>query len=102
MTNQEGTIYLLCFPPGLHVTGNRYASHYLGWTANGVESRVAYHLRGEGSRLIRAAVRAGLDPQVVRTWEKATRTFERRLKNTRNLPRLCPHCNPTGYGDATR
>lgn len=87
----HGTIYLLHFEPGLHVTGNRFARHYIGWTGNGLEDRLAYHLAGRGSRLIAAVVRAGQQVTVAKTWD-GTRDQERYLKNLRNAGRICPLC----------
>lgn len=87
-----GSLYLLCFPGGLHVTGNRYASHYLGWTEREIEARVSEHLRGQGSPMVRAAVNAGFNVEIVRTWENVTRNQERRVKDSKNLARYCPRC----------
>lgn len=88
----SGTVYLIHFEPGLHVTANRYARHYLGWTEGPVTDRVSTHLNGRGSPLIAAVVRAGQTPELVRTWPDQDRHFERRLKKQRNLPKLCPYC----------
>jgi hypothetical protein len=91
--NVKGTLYLLCFPDGLQSRPGVFARHYLGWTGNGVEQRLAEHLSGQGSPLIKAAIERGMIPELVRTWERATRNDERKLKRSKNLPRLCPHCN---------
>lgn len=92
-----GSVYLLCIEaPGLHVTGNRYARHYLGWTEGAVADRVATHLAGQGSPLIKAALARGLAVELVREWHGVDRHFERRLKNRREAPRLCPTCNVRG------
>lgn len=88
-----GTVYLLCFGAGgLHVTGNRYARHYIGWTAGPVQTRVDMHTAGEGSPLVRAAVLAGLSVELVRTWAGVDRHFERALKRRKEAPLLCPTC----------
>lgn len=88
-----GSVYLLCIEaPGLHVTGNRYARHYIGWTSGDVHDRVRVHLDGSGSPLIRAAVERGLAVELVRVWNPADRHFERKLKRRREAPRLCPTC----------
>jgi len=44
-----------------------------------VQARVATHLQGGGSPLIRAALAAGVDVQVAATF-RGSRTLERRLK----------------------
>lgn len=77
----------------MHVTGNRYARHYLGWTEGNVDARLRVHLAGQGSPLIRAAVQRGLNVELVRTWSDADRNFERKLKRRREAPRLCPACS---------
>lgn len=88
-----GTVYLLCFGEvGLHITGNRYARHYLGWTEGDVDDRLAVHLSGQGSPLVRAVVAAGIEVELARTWTEADRHFERQLKKRREAPRLCPVC----------
>lgn len=73
------------------------ARHYFGYT-NHLKQRVAEHQAGGGARLCQVAVEAGCRLLLVRTWSKATRAEERRLKNHRNAPRLCPICNPNGAG----
>lgn len=92
MTNEPGTIYLLCFAPGLQCRENAYSRHYLGWTSRTPETRLAEHIRGQGCPLVQAAHDRGLEPTIVRTWD-GTRNDERALKNRKNLPRLCPNCN---------
>ena len=83
----DGTIYLVHF-----ARPYRHARHYLGWTAaESVDARLARHRRGEGARLLRALVLAGIEFDVVRTWPGG-RTEERALKRRKNAPRLCPVC----------
>lgn len=81
------TVYLLHFErPYFH------ARHYLGWTDNGVETRVTQHLCGDGSPLVRAVVNAGIPVTLARTWQ-GDRTLERTLKNSKAVPRnFCPIC----------
>lgn len=67
------------------------ARHYLGWTLN-LESRLTEHRNGQGSPLMRAVTARGIGWHVARTWENATRTRERRLKNQGSAVRLCPVC----------
>ena len=56
-----GTVYLLHFDPGLPVTGNRVARHYLGFDRDDVEARVAQ--QAAGSPAGRAAPVAGRAPR---------------------------------------
>lgn len=85
-----GICYLLHIDPPF-----KHAKHYLGYTEQddtGLK-RLEMHKSGRGSPLIKAAVAAGHDIKLVRTWRDATRTFERQLKNNGHVgPRLCPVC----------
>lgn len=85
--NNQGVIYLICFK-----TPFRHARHYMGFTKN-LERRFRRHLDGNGSALLRAVVEAGIEFQIVRTWA-GDRHLERKLKNRKSGPRLCPVCNP--------
>lgn len=89
----DGTLYLLHFDPPY-----RHAGHYLGYVQGGpenVDRRLAEHIAGQGSPLVRAAVAAGSTVTVARTWLDSDRTTERRLKNGKNgRRRLCPTCTP--------
>lgn len=94
-----GTVYLLCFAEhGIPSSPGREARHYLGWTRLDAEDRLAQHLAGRGSPLVKAVVdRHG--PNVVtlvRTWPGADRHYERALKRRREAPRLCPACYAAG------
>ena len=89
-------VYLLHFEPGLPVTGNRVARHYLGWAVD-VDAGLAQHLSDHGSPLVAAAVRAGATVSLARTWTDTDRSFERRLKNRHEAPRLCPLCVECGH-----
>jgi hypothetical protein len=92
----SGTVYLLHLEPGLPVTGNRVARHYLGFTDRGVDERVAQHLHGRGSPLVAAVLAAGGSATLERTWTGVDRAFERRLKRRHEAPRLCPRCVAAG------
>ena len=89
-------MYLLHIEPGLRITGHRFARHYLGWTETSVEERLSEHLAGRGSPLVRAAIAAGCEITVERTWTQQDRNFERSLKNRHEAPRLCPRCVAAG------
>ncbi|WP_346294350.1 endonuclease [Sphaerothrix gracilis] len=80
--------YLLHFEQpisSLHTT-----RHYLGWSSD-IESRIAHHQAGEGSKLCQVAKARGIGFTLARTWA-GDRSLERRLKNRKNSPRLCPIC----------
>jgi len=82
-------IYLLHFSQKLH-----HAQHYLGYTRN-VKKRVAQHLRGEGSPLVKAVVAAGIEVSLAWTAE-GDRNDERRYKNAKRLSQFCPQCRYRG------
>jgi hypothetical protein len=88
-------VYLLCFHPGVPRSAAGPARHYLGWAAD-VDRRVAEHLAGRGSPLVRAAVRRGLPVELARVWPDETRDFERGLKRRKEAARLCPLCVGAG------
>lgn len=85
-------VYLIHFDQKLH-----HAQHYIGFVdhpAHSLESRLEYHKKGLGSKLLRAVGQKGIEFKVVRTWEEGDRNFERKLKNQKNASKLCPVCNP--------
>lgn len=88
-----GGVYLLAFyRDGRHVP-YRHAGHYLGW-AEDITRRIAEH-RAAGSAanpLCAAAVRAGYELRLIRTWPNGTRTLERSMKDGHDLARVCPVC----------
>lgn len=87
-------IYLVHFEQPL-----AHARHYLGFVdtekdrdpVKALESRLDYHRRGRGSKLLAAVARAGIPFDVVRTWPEGTRTQERKLKG-HSSTRICPVC----------
>lgn len=87
-------IYLCCFErPYCH------ARHYLGFVdiarrdpETALATRIDFHRRGQGSRLLRAVTSAGIGFEVVRIWNPASRSHERRLKG-HSSTRLCPVCS---------
>ncbi len=82
----NGTIYLLHFSEKY-----RHAGHYLGW-ADDLAARLAQHANGQGARLTSVIAAAGLSFECVRTWA-GTRRDERKLKERRCAPLLCPVCH---------
>jgi predicted GIY-YIG superfamily endonuclease len=82
-------VYLLHFSQAFH-----HAQHYLGFTDN-LGNRLEAHRSGQGARLIEVITEAGLTFEVARTWQ-GNRKLERRLKNQKKSPRLCPICQQQG------
>lgn len=89
-------VYLLHFAQPLH-----HARHYVGYCNGGesLEARIERHRRGDGAKLVRAAVEAGIEFEVARTWPCAGREFERWLKRQKNTRRYCPVCRRPEGGD---
>jgi predicted GIY-YIG superfamily endonuclease len=87
-----GTIYLLCFdrPMGNAANPRAMATHYMGWTTD-LDARLAAHTAGQGASITRAAIEQGITWTLVRTWT-GTRDDERKLKNQKQGPKLCPTC----------
>jgi len=73
-----------------------HAGHYVGWarSAKTLPRRIHHHEIGQGARLTAVVSAAGIGFQVARVWPDADRHFERRLKDQKHGPRLCPLCNP--------
>lgn len=93
---RTSTIYLLHFEPAYEApigqTGRvKSAGHYLGSTGNDVQHRLAEHLTGKGSPLVRAAVLAGSEVTIAATWAGG-RDDERKVKRQHNHARRCPIC----------
>ncbi len=90
--DKVGSVYLLHFDRPLD--GGQRPRHYIGWALD-VDERVAKHLAGDGSRLVRAVVAAGIGVTVARVWTDTTPVFERALKSHNFGPMdggLCPLC----------
>lgn len=81
----QGTIYLLHFDAPL-----AHAQHYVGY-AEDLDARIERHRKGNGARLVAVFAERGVGFTVARTWP-GDRTKERRIKNQKNAPRLCPIC----------
>ncbi len=82
-------VYLIHFSKPL-----AHARHYLGFAdrADSIPARIERHARGDGAKLTKAAVTAGIELQLARVWEDGDRNFERKLKNQKQGPKLCPLC----------
>lgn len=91
-------IYIIHFSSPLS-----HARHYLGFVekAEGLDARIKKHANGSGAKLTAAASKAGIEFAVVRVWPDGDRTYERRLKNRKEGPVLCPVCNPNAMRSAT-
>jgi predicted GIY-YIG superfamily endonuclease len=83
------TIYLLHLDTPL-----AHSKHYLG-SADDLDARLERHAQGDGARMLAVCRERGITWRLARTWEGGRR-LERRLKNFKNTPRLCPVCS----GDA--
>ena len=83
--------YLLHFEPRY-----AHAGHYLGVHEGDVRDRIALHLAGRASPLVRAVVRSGGRVFHVRTFDGMSRSEERRLKRQGGLSRHCPVCRTLG------
>ncbi|MBN1886948.1 MAG: hypothetical protein JW850_03125 [Thermoflexales bacterium] len=82
---KSGTVYLLHFERKY-----KHAQHYLGWTVD-LDHRLAAHRSGNGARLVEVITGEGIGFALARTW-RGGRDLERRLKQRKNSPRLCPLC----------
>lgn len=87
-------LYLLHFDEKIH-----HAQHYLGYSRDRrtLEERIELHRRGQsGARLPQVFAERGIPFRVARLWPRGTRRLERRLKNRKEAPRLCPLCQKEG------
>jgi predicted GIY-YIG superfamily endonuclease len=82
---ERGTIYVLHLDPPF-----KHARHYTGWTQD-LAGRLERHRRGNGSKLLAAAVATGCTFRLARTWS-GCRNAERRIKRTGGASRFCPIC----------
>ena len=74
----------------------RHARHYF---ATNLYKRITDHLAGMGARLLEVITDAGIDWKLARTWP-GDRELERRLKNRKDAPKLCPICSPKALNRA--
>lgn len=85
----EGIIYLIHLAQPIC-----HAQHYLGWTGLTLSNRLSRHKTSNGSALLRAANKRGIDYWVVAAW-RGTRHHERAMKRYKCAPKYCPVCNST-------
>lgn len=94
-------VYLIHFED--KISPDHTTQHYIGFAdetglepLDAVARRLEEHYRGRGARLTQVAKERGIHWTPARVWlgGPATRSFERRLKNRKNAPTLCPICNP--------
>ena len=95
--SRTSTLYLLHFEPAYRApigdTGRvKVAGHYLGSTAAPVEDRLAEHLAGRGSPLVKAAVAAGCQVELVAVG-LGDKKVERQLKRRHQHSTYCPRCS---------
>lgn len=84
-------VYLLHFDKPIN--SNHKCQHYLGFTKHkDTAKRLKEHKSGNGARLTQVANERGIDYTIVYTWNGG-RELERKLKNRKNSPKLCPVCN---------
>ena len=88
-------VYLIHFDEPYPRDKRASVQHYLGFALDKhtFKRRIEHHRKGSGARLMAAVSAAGIGFTVARTWPKGDRTEERRLKNRRNGPKLCPICS---------
>ncbi len=82
---RTSTVYLLHFDQAY-----KHAQHYIGIAAD-LRARLTKHAMGQGARLMEVITAAGITWQLARTW-RGDRQLERRLKNRKEAPALCPIC----------
>lgn len=84
------TVYLLHFDTP--ISEHHTTQHYIGYTEQPIEERLKDHKQNNGARLTQVANEREIDYQIVKTW-KGDGKLERKLKNRKNSPKLCPICN---------
>lgn len=81
-------VYLLHFSEP--ISPSHTCQHYIGSTDN-LEQRLEKHRKGQGARLTQVANERNIDFVLAWVWE-GDKTEERKLKNRKNSPKLCPFC----------
>jgi predicted GIY-YIG superfamily endonuclease len=83
------TCYLLHFD--IPISDLHTCQHYLGFTDN-LTQRLTEHRTGNGARLTQVANERNIKFRLVKIWPDGDRSLERRLKEQKNSPRMCPIC----------
>jgi predicted GIY-YIG superfamily endonuclease len=87
-------VYLLHFTQPI-APGRHTCQHYMG-SAEDLQARLSQHREGTGARLCKVAIERGITWELARVWEAPAgegRKLERKLKNRKSGPRLCPICS---------
>lgn len=87
-----GTVYLLHFDQPIGSSNPRgKAQHYIGYYDNA--RRISHHKNNtSGVKIIEAFNACGIKFTIARKWKNVPKSFERRLKNRKEAPALCPIC----------
>jgi hypothetical protein len=72
------------------------AQHYIGFAENDLDGRLAEHRSGRGASITAFLAEKDIGFDLVRVWV-GDRALERRLKQRKEAPALCPICNPEGW-----
>lgn len=93
-------VYMLCFNGRVRESERSAGSgHYVGQSIHTI-NRLSQHLSGKSraARVVKAALKAGLDVRVARVWPvdgppSELARHERIIKNRKEGPTLCPFCS---------
>ncbi len=87
-------VYLLHFHAQI-APGRHTCQHYIGFAKiKDFAERIEEHRSGRGARLTQVAHERGIGFTLAHVWY-GDRRFERRLKNRKMAPRMCPICRGT-------
>lgn len=89
ISDPTGYVYLLHFEDYI-APGRHTCRHYIGY-ATDIAARLQAHDTGHGARLTQVARERCIGWRVARLW-RGDRTLERRLKDRKDAPHLCPYC----------
>lgn len=87
-------VYLLHYDQPIGDLANPHgrAQHYIGYTDD-LDKRLEQHRKGQsGAGIVKAFYQAGIHFELARVWDGG-RDLERKLKNRKEAPRLCPICH---------
>ena len=87
-----GYVYLIHFES--RINPEFPCQHYIGYTPKDVARRIATHRAGgyDAARICQVAAERDIPFTLVRVW-RGDRQLERRLKNRKEAPHLCPICS---------